>query len=365
MPAHLGGLSSCCGFNFGRSLCIQISHLCKVCMPKQGIFIDEHFAINGYQSFIYCNLGYQLAAHIIAEVTGRSYAEYVRERVLSPLGMRNTTVFEGRVLPDPAAVGYTSALDPVPPYTAAGPGSGDLFASVHDLIRFAMFHLKDHLPGQAAILTDSTIDAMQEESPPSNTRYGLGWSFDVNALGYRSVYHGGEEPGADAFLRLIPGEDIAVVVLCNAECAALSEIQEAMVTALLPGLRTIEREASSSAPQEVVAPAELVGTWNGKITAYDRVIDVELTVAAGETRIALSDAPPEVIDLSVAVPTFLLGMFAGAIPTPDNERHPYRNRLAVVREDDRLYGHVTSVGWWEARGAEYELPSRIELWRNK
>jgi hypothetical protein len=58
-----------------------------------------------------------------------------------------------------------------------------------------------------------------------------------------------------------------------------------------------------------------------------------------------------------------MGMFDAKIPTPDNERHPYRNRLEVVREGDRLFGAVISVGSWEARAGHYELPSRVELRR--
>jgi CubicO group peptidase (beta-lactamase class C family) len=316
-------------------------------------------------SFVYSNLGYQLAAHVITSVTGTSYGEYIRETIFRPLEMRNAAVLDGNVPPESVAVPYTSSLDPIPPYTAGHPGSSDIIASVHDLIRFAMFHLKDHLPDQAPILADSTIDAMQEAYPPSNTRYGLGWSFDVNDAGYRSVYHGGEEPGADVMMRLIPAEDVAVVVACNAECASLLDIQEAMVGALVPEIARIDRATSSPSPEEVVPPGELFGTWRGRITAYDRQIEVELTVAADGAWITLHDTAPAAVELSVTTPTFLLGMFSGSVPTPDNARHPYRNRLAVVRQEDRLYGQVTSVGWWEARGAEYELSSRVEFRRRE
>ena len=99
-------------------------------------------------SYIYCNLSYQLAAHIISEVTGKTYAEYIRESVFLPLGMRHAALFSGQALAGPTTIGYTPTGEPIPPYTAAHPGSGDIFASVHDLIQFAMFHLNDHLPGQ-------------------------------------------------------------------------------------------------------------------------------------------------------------------------------------------------------------------------
>ncbi len=53
------------------------------------------------------------------------------------------------------------------------------------------------------------------------------------------------------------------------------------------------------------------------------------------------------------------------IPTGANRRHPCRDRLAVRREEDRLFGAVTSVGQWEARAGPYELSSRVEFGRSK
>ena len=62
-------------------------------------------------------------------------------------------------------------------------------------------------------------------------------------------------------------------------------------------------------------------------------------------------------------PAFLKGIFDADIPTTDNERYPYRNRLALTREGKRLYGAVVSVGRREDRAGHYELPSRTELRR--
>jgi CubicO group peptidase (beta-lactamase class C family) len=316
-------------------------------------------------AFIYSNLGYQLAANIISEVSGETYTEYIRENVFLPLGMAGASVFDEEALAGPIAIGYTPTLNPIPAYTSGYPGDGDIFASAHDLIRFAMFHMKDHLPDQEAILTDSTIDAMQEECPPSNTRYGIGWNFDVNEIGYRSIYHGGEGPGVDAFMRLIPSEDVAVVLLCNAECMNLYEIQEAIFAALVPDFGEIDRKRSSPVSHPVVVPEELYGIWEGRVTAYDREIDIELTLDSQSSQIKLPESQQKEIELLVATPTFLLGRFSGGIPAPEDQRYSYRHRLAITHQQDRLYGVVTSVGSWEARAAECELSSRIELRRRE
>jgi CubicO group peptidase (beta-lactamase class C family) len=322
-------------------------------------------------SFIYCNLGYQMLGSIIAEVSGVSYAEFIEERVFAPLGMTESLVYGGQALSRPYAVNYTQALERIPLYVDVYPGADGNCASAHDLVRFAMFHLEDHLPGQEAILTDESIRSMQAAVPPSNTRYGIGWDLDASERGFRSVCHGGEGPGVDAFMRLFPNEDIAAVILCNAECEKLYDIQKAIFVALIPELgepepvepQPVESESAGESPgtEPPAEPTGMYGTWAGRIEAYDRELEVELAIDSKGARVAVGDQPQDDMEVWVLSPTFLLGMFDASIPTADNERHPYRNRLAVVRDGDRLYGAVISVGSWEARAGHYELSSQVEL----
>jgi CubicO group peptidase (beta-lactamase class C family) len=314
-------------------------------------------------SFIYCNLGYQMAANIIAEVSGMSYAEFIDGRVFAPLGMDHALVYERSPFNKPHAVSYTASLERIPPYLDGYPGADGNCASAHDLIRFAMFHLGDDLPDQERILKDESIAAMQAKHPPGNERSGIGWALDGDERGRRSVYHGGEGPGADCMMRLFPDEDIAAVVLCNAECEKLYDIQKAIFVALIPELGEPEAVETSSSVEPPVDPSEMYGTWRGRITTYDRELDVELVIDSMGVSVGVEDQSQDDIEVSVITPTFLMGVFDADIPTPDNERYPYRNRLALTREGERLYGAVVSVGRREDRAGHYELSSRAVLRR--
>ena len=318
-------------------------------------------------SFVYCNLGYQLVGRMMAEVSGQRYADFIERRVFAPLGMNESRVSDGLPFNRPYAANYTPAGDRIPSYLDGYPGSDGNCASAHDLIRFAMFHLGDGLPEQEPILTERSIRAMQAPEPPSNTSYGIGWSLDADERGFQSVYHGGEGPGVDAFMRLFPAEDVAAVILCNAECEKLYDIQKAIFNALIPELAEPEpaeegsdEETADGSPAQ---PTGMYGTWAGRITAYDRELVVELVVDATGAGMTVGDQQSDEMEVWVLSPTFLLGMFDARIPTPDNERHPYRNRLAVVRDGDRLYGAVISVGAWESRAGHYEYPAQVELRR--
>ena len=316
-------------------------------------------------SFIYCNLGYQMAANIIAEASGMSYAEFIHDRVFVPLGMEHALVYEGLPINRQHAVNYTSTMKRIPQYLDSYPGADGNYASAHDLIRFAMFHLGDSLSEQEMILRRESIAAMQAKEPPGNERSGLGWALDGDEGGHRSVYHGGEGPGVDCMMRLFPEEDIAAVVLCNAECERLYDIQEAIFVALIPELGEPEAPVSNPAVESPAGPGGMVGTWKGRITTYLNEINVELAIDSAGVTLHAGDQPRGDLSISVLTPTFLVGMFDADIPIPENERYPYRNRLALIREGDRLYGAVVSVGWREDRAGHYELPSSVDLCRLK
>lgn len=327
------------------------------------------YPLDGF--FVYCNLGYQMAGSIISKVSGTHYADFIEERVFAPLGMTESMVYRGEELSRSHATNYTQDLQRIPPYLDSHPGADGNCASAHDLIRFAMFFLQDDLQGQEAILTHESIESMWEKEPPSNDRYGIGWSLDGDERGFLSVYHGGEGPGADAMMRLFPTEDKAAVILCNCELDELYEIQKAIFTAMIPELGEPgpesepepEAENAESDATPRAEPTEIYGRWVGVVEAYDRELEFELVIDSEGARAIVEGSPQDEVDLYVLSPTFAMGMFDGKIPTSDNERHPYRNRLEVVRDGDRLFGAVISVGSWEARAGHYELPSRVELQR--
>jgi CubicO group peptidase (beta-lactamase class C family) len=317
------------------------------------------------ESYVYCNLGYQLIGRIVAHVSGMSYDEFIEKKVLAPLGMTESQVYVGSPLRHPYAFCYTQGMKKIPQYLRSHPGAEDNYASARDLIRFAMFHLGDNLPDQEAILSDRSINSMQEKYPPSNNRYGLGWSLDGDERGFRSVYHGGEGPGVDNMMRLFPEEDIAAVVLCNADCEELYDIQKAIFEAMIPELAEPEPVDTSAAEQESEGPDEMYGTWRGRVVTYDRELEVQLEVDSLGVKVIVADQPQDDVEVWVLAPSFLLGRFDARLPTPDNERYPYRNRLAVVREGDRLYGAVTTVSQRVDRAGENELSSRVELRRSR
>jgi len=339
-------------------------------------------------SHIYANLGYELLGRAVEEVSGTDFPRYVHANVFTPLGMAAAQVYVGEELLNRAATSYYGTSgEPVPQNLSPYHGNGDVYCSAHDLLRFAMFYLKNHLPDQDRVLADSTIDEMHSAGPPSGTvgsdDYGLGWGVSVDELGIRSIHHGGQTTGVSNFMVLVPSENLAVVILSNTDYDAsrLLHIQGAIRAALIPRYAGFnpwalptkdQREAETIASEEEVQddtvthqfPEALLGRWEGQIVAYDRQIDVTLLLSNDKgARIKLSGQEERGVDFSVVSSVFLLGTFQGSIPTPDIARYDNWVRLAVRHTGNRLSGPATAVGWREDRQTDCELSSWVELVR--
>src|SRR5262249_12889105 len=119
-----------------------------------------------------------------------------------------------------AAERYDQAGRLIPFYTFDHNGGSAVYSSAHDLVRFAMFHLKDHLPDQRVILPDSTIDRMHQGAAKNpvgdcTSKYGLGWLIHRSDHGYQLLEHSGGMPGVATAMNLYPTEHLAIVALTN------------------------------------------------------------------------------------------------------------------------------------------------------
>jgi CubicO group peptidase (beta-lactamase class C family) len=175
--------------------------------------------------FQYSNLGLTLIGEIVAETSGKSFTDYVRENILSPLGMSSTTPeisdFHGNPI---LATGYSALRrtgDRAVVETFAGNGIAPAmgFAStVEDLARFAAWQLRLLRNGEEEILAANTLREMHRVhyvDPSWNTTWGLG--FSVSRRGDKTfVGHGGSCPGYRSNLEIQVDDSLAAIVMANA-----------------------------------------------------------------------------------------------------------------------------------------------------
>jgi CubicO group peptidase (beta-lactamase class C family) len=156
---------------------------------------------------------YNLLALIIETVTGRSFADAVRQYVFVPANMRNSGIDDdsgrGR---ENRALGYMpvgiSGLEAGPPLKwSAKTGNGSAFATVDDEVRWVDAFFGDRIvsaKSRARMLDDSKGHA------------GYGWfKTESKRFGQKIYYMNGRSPGFASFLVHMPAEDLTVVVLSN------------------------------------------------------------------------------------------------------------------------------------------------------
>ena len=166
------------------------------------------------ERFSYSNTGFNLAAIIVARVSGIPFPDFTRERLFKPLGMTKTSwrddytrVVKGR------AVAYDET-DGV--YHTDMPfenvyGNGGLLTTVGDLLKWNENFARP-------LVGDDTF--LREQQTPGRFNdgrthgYGLGLYIGTHR-GLREVYHGGSTAGYRAFLTRFPDEHVSIAVLCN------------------------------------------------------------------------------------------------------------------------------------------------------
>lgn len=166
------------------------------------------------EAYRYCNSGYNLLGYIIEKVTGKTYWDVLRARILQPLEMSATTSRDLKpIVPDRAA-GYETengALINRDSDLTDVFSAGAMVSTVGDLVKW-----NAALDG-GKLLSRASYDAMwtpMKLNGGTNHLYGFGWRLDQHN-GRRAVSHSGSTSGFTAgFLRL-PDEKLAVIVLCN------------------------------------------------------------------------------------------------------------------------------------------------------
>ncbi|WP_353114545.1 serine hydrolase [Microbacterium sp.] len=178
-------------------------------------------------TFSYCNSGFSLVGNVIERVTGKTWDEAMRELVFEPLGLPGVTTRPEEAIMQRAAIGHTGLDDDGPVQAgqwslprSMGP-AGLINASSADVLAFARMHLEGGVAVDGTrVLSEDLVAEMQRqqvEVPDPYTlgsAWGLGWMlFDWD--GRRVFGHDGTTIGQYAFLRVLPEEGLAIVLLTN------------------------------------------------------------------------------------------------------------------------------------------------------
>jgi CubicO group peptidase (beta-lactamase class C family) len=242
--------------------------------------------VSGFRSkFDYDNLLYMVAGQIVPAVTGKSWEDFVTERILEPLQMRPCAASYGRirdrsnvVAPHVVADGKLTSI-PVVDMEAVGP-AGTINCSINGMAKWLETQLAaGKTPsGQQLFSAERSeemwsMNTVMPVSPLVATMYrthfngyALGWGVQ-DVLGYKKVAHTGGVLGTVTWVAMIPEQQLGILVFTNQESGiAMEVVGDQILDAYLKAPRrdwveigsgySAKREASAKSVEEAAAKIE-------------------------------------------------------------------------------------------------------------
>ncbi len=184
----------------------------------------------------YSNTGYVLAGRIIEKVSGQSLFDFIRTRILKPVGISDAEDMGSGALAAPDALGYQRvALGGNRPVPTAGTGwlYGDAFLALtaEDVAKWDISYLRKSL-----LRPDSYTQEIQTQKLANGNDTGYAMGLFVSKPGGRTlIEHTGEGAGYLSENRIYPDDGVAVVVLTNTMSGrAFLDIADRVTYVMLP-----------------------------------------------------------------------------------------------------------------------------------
>ncbi|KAJ1443815.1 beta-lactamase [Ochromonadaceae sp. CCMP2298] len=175
---------------------------------------QEYLAGIPNQIRAYSNPGYTLLGHMIVEVSGREYDQYVQENILNPLGM-NSSAFNAL---DNASLTYDTKGEYQKDVLLRDLPAGGLFSSSADMTRF----LQQYMSQSVDILEAETYAKVLKQQHSNavldfSKQYALGWTLNKNSYAGDVYSHTGTTMYFNASMAFSPKADVGVIILTNSE----------------------------------------------------------------------------------------------------------------------------------------------------
>ncbi len=244
-------------------------------------------------AYEYSNYGFMILGRVVARASGQPYDQFVRARILEPLGMTSTTFEPSRVPADRLAHGYRWEdnrwkEERQLPYGAGG-SMGGVLTSINDLSKYASVYLSAWPPRdgpERAPLRRASLREMQQlwRPAPAAVIQDAAGPLQLNAGGYAFglrvsqtctfkyiVSHSGGLPGFGSIMQWLPDHGAGVIAFGNATYTSWGRVASSALEALARDGRIKPRPArpSKALTDARNAVSQLVIKWDDALA--DRI----------------------------------------------------------------------------------------------
>ena len=186
----------------------------------------------------YSNFGYALLGRVVANASGMAYADYVRQTILTPLGMTASGFDAPKAPKVHYALGYRWENDRWSPEPEMADGAfnsmGGLQVSANDYAKWVAFLLsawparddadtgpvkratvREIAQGLNFVSVTNRIGASGATACKQAAAYGMGWRVAQDCDLGLTLAHGGGYPGYGSHVMLMPDHGVGVFAMAN------------------------------------------------------------------------------------------------------------------------------------------------------
>lgn len=198
---------------------------------KRAAFLKPKYGFR--TTYGYSNIMYLTAGQIVAEVSGMSWDDFISQRILKPLGMKNTNTSISKLdLKGNTALPHNDVDEKIIAinylnWDNIGP-AGSINSSAADMIKWIQFQLHKGKWDNETIISEKSlrqqwspqtiqqVSSFSEKLWPSThfKNYGMGWSL-MDYHGKKVISHSGGYDGMISFTGFVPEADLGFVILTN------------------------------------------------------------------------------------------------------------------------------------------------------
>lgn len=270
----------------------------------QSFLAAEHLKNEPGEMAVYCNDGFTMAERVVEEVSGKAYAQFVKDEILVPLKMSRSRFPLEYYADGSFAYPYLNGKKYSQEFVLAF-GSGGLSSTPADMMRLAMMFINDgELEGQR-VLSKAAVEEMGQDqtanlilNPTPVWKWGIGWD-QVEQPGMKAVgFTCWQKNGGTAFygsdFYVLPGESLALMITGTSLTYGAAKLAERILLHALKDkhlITALPKLLPAAPPPIVPASNSQLDAMTGYYANYEGVMKIVrkdaqalslLTLSAGQ-----------------------------------------------------------------------------------
>jgi CubicO group peptidase (beta-lactamase class C family) len=281
-------------------------------------------------AWAYSNSNYALLGWIIEKASGKSYTDFMRERIFKPLAMEKTTFSDPDAIIPRRAAGYLNFQNQVlrSQFSSASINSdGTILSNIEDMAKW------DAALRERRLLKPGSYEKLFQPAKLSSGRwrpYAMG--FNLSLPGTEPYYgHGGNSAGYSAGYACYPKAEVSVIVQGNIYAFGGEPLAKQIAEQFMPSLKPTSPRAQTdpNVNRTDTVKRALAALGSGK--ADEAVLEPEVTAPMKTRRAGMSQAWVPMRNLEKLE-------FAGETPVGGD-------RLLTYRVETKTRNFIATILW--------------------